>query len=460
VYSLITRQWSLIPNTSQPRGTFGADVNDKNMLYFFGGHHIPHGKLRSIPVCILVTNNLVGATNDLWYLKCLPGEYNDAGVCRLCPSGSWSANHNSTSCNLCPPNTFLSISGATEDLCAPCTSPLTSSEGSHSCSCRPGTELQLDACVPCTYGTYKEVFANSSCSACPPGTYSNAVGANSSNVCVSCELGASSPPGARNCACDVGFTNSSDSSCTKSGAIRSRILVPLYIYPLEEQFQPGGQWHELIKLAATHAGNIEIAVIVNQNNGDFTTKDLNYEVAIGRLRDAGIKILAYISSAWGNRSMDLIEMNMVAWQDSYNIHDVFIDEASRESSLVSHYQTIYNRWKTIMPNGTYFILNQGTDASEDYYKIGPDVSVIIFENAWALWPPNLRYNEMYHSQQGILAHSLPGKEEAVEVIEACISERLQWCWAALGSYEWNIPHPPPYIEHFVNTFANRLNFYF
>ena len=126
-------------------------------------------------------------------MECLPGEYQNASVCALCPAGTFATapGLDLGACSPCPAGTFSTTAGLTAaSACSPCPqgtySPATGQASSDTCtSCPAGTYSgtaglgSADACTPCPAGTFSgetgqlTVFT---CTHCPAGKYSSAVG--------------------------------------------------------------------------------------------------------------------------------------------------------------------------------------------------------------------------------------------------------------------------------------------
>lgn len=122
----------------------------------------------------------------MWAVTCLRGQFNDAGVCALCPEKTFSSTFNATSCTTCPSNSF-------------------STPGSSECICNAGYQRSGTSCVPCVAGTFKDNAGNAVCTLCPANTYSTTVGATSNNTCVSCGTNMGSNGGSSMCFCNAGY---------------------------------------------------------------------------------------------------------------------------------------------------------------------------------------------------------------------------------------------------------------
>lgn len=227
-FSILTQQWSTTVSSSTfGRDYFKADTDDRNMIHYFGGYF---NNSRLFFVCVRnskiktmkITNALFKKANfnDVVALTCLPGQYNNAGICTPCPAAAWSSAFNATSCTLCSANTSSSVVGAVSiNSCVSCPLYTSSPVGSTGCTCNPGYQPSNGywACNICNPGTYKADQGNTTCTQCPANTYSSIFGATSNTTCLSCGLGAVSATGSSSCSCNVGYTVSG-SSCAQCAA--------------------------------------------------------------------------------------------------------------------------------------------------------------------------------------------------------------------------------------------------
>ena len=86
------------------------------------------------------------------------------------------------------------------------------------------------------------------------------------------------------------------------------MIVPAYSYPSKNS----PYWSKLQEKTDTVA-----YTILNQNNGDFTEKDSNYERLFKENTQKGLKNIAYVHLSYGERSIDDIEANIDSYLDLY-----------------------------------------------------------------------------------------------------------------------------------------------
>jgi hypothetical protein len=128
-------------------------------------------------------------------------------------------------------------------------------------------------------------------------------------------------------------------------------IVPLYSYPCCGYEQ---EWGKLLNLTTDK----EVWVVVNVNNGPGSSVDSTYASIISRLKQKGFKVLGYIYSSYGRRSLKTIYSEMDRWIRFYNVDGFFIDEVSTSLKTYSYYSSIYSRAKRL---GRYVVLNPGTN---------------------------------------------------------------------------------------------------
>jgi len=147
-----------------------------------------------------------------------------------------------------------------------------------------------------------------------------------------------------------------------------KILVPLYVYP-------GAAWDNLITAANNGA---KIIAIINPNSGPAANgPDSAYTTYMKKLKDAGIEMVGYVHTLWGDRSISTVNSEIGIYATKYSgISGIFFDEASAESQDVSYYRTAYN---TVKSKGfVHSILNPGVQPDKQYLDISSNI--VIFEN--------------------------------------------------------------------------------
>jgi hypothetical protein len=96
-------------------------------------------------------------------------------------------------------------------------------------------------------------------------------------------------------------------------------IVPLYSYPCCDYEQ---EWGKLLNLTTDK----EVWVVVNVDSGPGSSVDSTYASIISRLKQKGFKVLGYMYSSYGRRSLETIYSEMDRWIRFYNVDGFLIDE--------------------------------------------------------------------------------------------------------------------------------------
>jgi hypothetical protein len=145
-------------------------------------------------------------------------------------------------------------------------------------------------------------------------------------------------------------------------------IVPLYSYPCCGYEQV---WGKLLNLTTDK----EVWVVVNVNNGPGSSVDSTYASIISRLKQKGFKVLGYIYSSYGRRSLKTIYSEMDRWIRFYNVDGFFIDEVSTSLKTYRYYSSIYSRAKRL---GRCVVLNPGTNIDPRFFNIAD--KIVVFES--------------------------------------------------------------------------------
>jgi hypothetical protein len=154
-----------------------------------------------------------------------------------------------------------------------------------------------------------------------------------------------------------------------------KLLVPAYIYP-----SPGA-WDAYID-AHDPAHGVEVVLIADPSDGDFTAEDPNYTTAINACAAAGLTVLGYMHTSYGTRHLRDVETNVASWLDIYpQIDGFFVDEQAPTHKL-SYYQRLFSFIRGELP-GAFIVSNPGVICDvrflENRGRKMADV-VVVYEN--------------------------------------------------------------------------------
>ena len=109
------------------------------------------------------------------------------------------------------------------------------------------------------------------------------------------------------------------------------VLIPLYLYPSSLAV-----WKPVITAKQAYP-SVPFVAIANPASGPGTASDPNYVTAIKSLQDAGVKVVGYVDTAYGAKSVAAITTEMQSWISWYSPVGFFFDDLSssgQESTLM------------------------------------------------------------------------------------------------------------------------------
>jgi len=153
-----------------------------------------------------------------------------------------------------------------------------------------------------------------------------------------------------------------------------KVLVPLYI-------DPGSSWDQLV--SAAEAGVPTIAIINPSSGPDKSGPNAAYATYIKKLIDAGIDVIGYVHTSYGNRSLTAVFSDIETYASLYSgLVGIFIDEASADASDIPYYSKVYDAI-TSKSGYTNAILNPGIQPDQGYLNVS--TSLVVFEDAGSKW---------------------------------------------------------------------------
>jgi len=112
-------------------------------------------------------------------------------------------------------------------------------------------------------------------------------------------------------------------------ATAAGIMVPLYTYP-------GGTWDTVAETKLDHP-DVPIVAIVNPASGPGGSKDSNYVSGIAELKNAGVIVIGYVSTAYTARSLSAVKGDIDKWDSWYDVDGIFFDEQTNWAGKESYY---------------------------------------------------------------------------------------------------------------------------
>ena len=121
----------------------------------------------------------------------------------------------------------------------------------------------------------------------------------------------------------------------KNSSLKYGVIVPAYIYEGETAV-----YQRLIDSSSKL--NENLIVIINPNNGplDNSSTITTYNGYINSFHNNKSKVIGYVSTSYGSRSLSNVKTDIDLWISKYSIDGIFLDETSNDSSNYSYYKEI------------------------------------------------------------------------------------------------------------------------
>jgi hypothetical protein len=144
------------------------------------------------------------------------------------------------------------------------------------------------------------------------------------------------------------------------------IAVPGYVDPSDSDY-----WQSVIEAAPQVRD-----VIVNPNSGPGEAESAPHVQLIRKLRDAGVRVLGYVSTGWGARDEAAVYSEIDRYREWYGVNDIFLDEAAAVPEEVDTYAEYSAR---VHEAGGIVVLNPGLLPDRGYFEYAD--AIVTFEDS-------------------------------------------------------------------------------
>ncbi len=171
---------------------------------------------------------------------------------------------------------------------------------------------------------------------------------------------------------------SGNNSSVQSSKDNDAYIIPLYSYPVGTYAQ---EWQRLYNLTTVN----DVFVIVNVSNGPGGNTDPNFLNAITTLKSRGFKVIGYVLTYYGSRSLEDVKSDMDKWLNFYGserIDGFFIDEVAEN---YDYYREVFQHARS---RNKLVILNPGTNINAIFFLIAD--KIVVFEDSLTRFE-NFRY---------------------------------------------------------------------
>lgn len=161
------------------------------------------------------------------------------------------------------------------------------------------------------------------------------------------------------------------------------VLIPSYFYPSGAN----NPWTQLNAAAS----QVEITAILNPASGPGTAVDANYTNAVNSLRNAGGRVVGYVSTSYSNRPIAQVKADIQKYASLYKIDGFFLDEMTNTAGAaeLSYYSELYSYIRSL--DADYRVVgNPGTNTQQNYLTLPTTDAVVSFESntGYASWQPS------------------------------------------------------------------------
>jgi hypothetical protein len=235
------------------------------------------------------------------------------------------------------------------------------------------------------------------------------------------------------------------------------LLIPLYSYPAHIHQNP--TYNRLIVLKRQYP-TVPCCVIVNPASGPGEALDENYRKAIDRLLGAGIYVLGYVSTEYGNRDAARVLADFEQWRRLYpHVQGMFLDEMSNavDPAMVAKYAD-YTRQAHAAGYWPVFA-NPGAETPEPYFQAPAADVIVIHEAKEAPTQAKLHgdyfggYSDYPPHTRGVLLY---GRDEWNQADFDLIREYVRWVYVTEGKFEQPTDNPWDGLSRHTEQMSEQL----
>jgi hypothetical protein len=121
-------------------------------------------------------------------------------------------------------------------------------------------------------------------------------------------------------------------------------------------------------------------MFLNVNSGPGTAPDPHFQTLAGQAQAAGITVLGYSSTRYGQRSIGSVETEVRQYKDWYGVNGMFLDLTQGTPGELPYYRALASYIRATVPNAVIW-LNPGTYPDPSFMSVAN--VVMVFEGSYA-----------------------------------------------------------------------------
>ena len=145
-------------------------------------------------------------------------------------------------------------------------------------------------------------------------------------------------------------------------------FVPAYFYA-------SNIWAQAINTRPAPA-----VMLLNVDNGVGTAPLSHFQTLVRQAHDAGITVLGYSSTSYGQRAVGSVETEVREYESWYGVNGIFLDLTQGTPGEFSYYRTLADFIRSTIPNGVVW-LNPGDYPDPSFMSIAN--VVMVFEGPYS-----------------------------------------------------------------------------
>src|SRR5579862_353976 len=231
--------------------------------------------------------------------------------------------------------------------------------------------------------------------------------------------------------------------------LNTGIIIPMFSVNYSQ-----AQVNEVIQAKVANP-TVPFIVVVNHGNGPGSSYDSQYAAGIKTMQTAGIIVLGYDPTGWGERNVSSIEKDMLTFHNWYHVDGIYLDQMvnwefnSHGMYLAPYYANLTQYAHSL--GMTKVLGNSGADVP--YYFVGTVDQIGIFENAFT---PPLQYLAGWHLSYNktnfwFVSYNVSSPNP---YFVASASDYVNYLYLTNGEHPYPYGDLPPYFNELVSDLAH------
>ena len=150
----------------------------------------------------------------------------------------------------------------------------------------------------------------------------------------------------------------------------------------QSTFVPAYFYSSTIWAQATDTRPAPAVMMLNVDSGPGTGPLSHFQTLVTQAQDAGITVLGYVSTSYGQSALSTVETQVQEYKSWYGVTGIFLDLTQGTPGEFSYYRTLANFIRSNIPNGVIW-LNPGDYPAPEFMSIAN--VVMVFEGPYSAY---------------------------------------------------------------------------